>query len=144
MGKINFNNINLKGVYGPNKSYAQSKLANVLFTRELAKRLKNTNITAYSLHPGGIRTDLSRHMISSPNEGLFGFFQRNFLIDVELGSQTTLYCALEESLDNESGYYYNDCRRINCMVPNAKDDKSAEKLWELSEKLVNLDDKYKI
>jgi NAD(P)-dependent dehydrogenase (short-subunit alcohol dehydrogenase family) len=104
-GKIHFENINLRNnKYSPFKAYSQSKLANILFTRELAKRLgKNSNIKVYCLHPGIIRTDLMRHM--TPNAFL-NFLVKIFYIDVEKGAQTTLFCALEESLENETGLYY--------------------------------------
>ncbi len=104
-GRIHFENINLRNnAYSPSKAYSQSKLANVLFTRELAKRLgKNSNIKVYCLHPGIIRTDLWRH---SKSNGLLKFISKIFFINVELGAQTTLYCALEESLENETGLYY--------------------------------------
>ncbi len=104
-GKIHFENINLgNNAYTPLKAYCQSKLANILFTRELAKRLgKNTNIKVYCLQPGFIRSDLWRH---SNNISFFNFISRIFFIDVEKGAQTTLFCVLEESLDNETGFYY--------------------------------------
>ena len=59
-GKINFDDINSKKNYGPFKAYAQSKLANVLFTRELAKRTKGTNIRVYALHPGKLILNLNK------------------------------------------------------------------------------------
>ncbi len=101
-GKIHFENINLRNnAYSPLKAYSQSKLANILFTRELAKRLgKNSNIKVYCLHPGVVRTDIMRHISA------FLSFIRIFFIDVEKGAQTTLFCALEESLENETGFYY--------------------------------------
>jgi NAD(P)-dependent dehydrogenase (short-subunit alcohol dehydrogenase family) len=103
--KIHFENINLtNNKYCPLKAYSQRKLANVLFTRELAKRLgKNSNIKVYCLHPGIIRTDLWRH---SKSNALLSFISKIFFINAELGAQTTLYCALEESLENETGLYY--------------------------------------
>ncbi len=105
IGKIHFENINLRNnKYSPFKAYSQSKLANILFTRELAKRLgKNSNIKVYCLHPGIIRTDLMRHMTLN---AFLNFLVKIFYIDVEKGAQTTLFCALEESLENETGLYY--------------------------------------
>ncbi|CAG2182175.1 unnamed protein product [Oppiella nova] len=73
-----------------------------------------------------------------------------FAMSVERGTQTTLYCALEESLDSESGFYYDlfgvhrNCLLVDNMYANATDDKSAELLWELSADLVKLEDKYKL
>ncbi len=105
IGRIHFKNINLgNNAYTPLKAYCQSKLANILFTRELAKRLgKNTNIRVYCLHPGIIRSDLWRH---SNNNVFQKFMARVFFIDVELGAETTLFCALEENLENETGFFY--------------------------------------
>jgi len=99
-GRIHFENINLRNnAYSPSKAYSQSKLVNVLFTREFAKRLtKNNNIKVYCLHPGIIRTDLMRHWTTNV---LKNFIVKVFFIDVEIEVQNTLYCALEQSLENE-------------------------------------------
>lgn len=101
VGKIHFNNINLKnGVYAPIKAYAQSKLANILFSRELAKRLgPESTVHTYSLHPGPVSTDLQRHSGGQSIMKCIG-------LTPEEGAQTTLYCALEPALDNETGQYY--------------------------------------
>ncbi|CAG2174513.1 unnamed protein product, partial [Oppiella nova] len=118
LGSIHFENIHLRnGAYDPRKAYSQSKLANILFTRELAK------------HAARYMTGIQKHMLK--------IFQILFL-NVERGSQTTLYCALEESLDNESGYYYDNCLLVDNMYANATDDKSAELLWELSADLLRV------
>ncbi|CAG2116662.1 unnamed protein product [Medioppia subpectinata] len=102
VGQIDLDNINLKhNAYDPFKAYAQSKLCNVLFTRELAKRLPGSNINAYALHPGIIDTEIARH-----GKPANGFMKRYLVLNAFMGSQTTLYCAVDESLDNESGYYY--------------------------------------
>ncbi|CAG2100594.1 unnamed protein product, partial [Medioppia subpectinata] len=146
LGEINLDNINLQhGAYDPTKAYAQSKLANVLFTRELAKRLDKTNVNTYSLNPGAISTDLQRHTTFSD-----GFFKRNFFLKPCLGSQTTLYCALDESVANESGFYYEsviieiNCHRVDSMVAEAMDDSTARKLWSLSVDLVKLEERFRI
>jgi NAD(P)-dependent dehydrogenase (short-subunit alcohol dehydrogenase family) len=105
-GQIHFNDINLDKNYDPVEAYCQSKLSNILFTKELAKRLGNdSNIKVYALHPGTIKSDLFRHLtgLRSVIFNIIGFL---FNIDIELGVQTTLYCALEESLRYETGYYY--------------------------------------
>ncbi|XP_054158853.1 retinol dehydrogenase 12-like [Oppia nitens] len=118
-GKINFDDINSDTKYNKMNAYSQSKLANVLFTRELANKLSDTRITCYALHPGVIDTDLYRHM-----DGFLGFMTRLFntitMISADLGAQTTHYCALEESLSGETGRYYKNCGRVDNMVPNAK------------------------
>lgn len=101
-GKIHFDNINLNdGAYEPTKAYAQSKLAQIVFTSEMARRLgQPSTVKCYALHPGIIKTELTRH------NRLNDTFQNIFFLSPELGCQTTLYCAIDESLENESGYYY--------------------------------------
>ena len=103
--EINFENINLRnGAWNQTKAYANSKLANILFTRELAKRLGNdNNINVYSLHPGGIKTELNRNL---KLRGLFNAISSVLFLNVEQGCRTTVYCAVDESLDNETGHYY--------------------------------------
>lgn len=117
-------------------SYSDSKLCNVLFTRELAKRLEGTNVTCYSLHPGAIKTEIGRHsnlwwkLILYPITTLF-------FLDVESGAQTSLHCALQEGIEPLSGRYFSKCA-VQEVYAKAKDDATAKKLWELSERLCGL------
>ncbi|XP_061577859.1 retinol dehydrogenase 11-like [Cololabis saira] len=138
-GQIYFDDINQEKDYRPWKSYGQSKLANVLFTRELANRLQDTGVTTYSLHPGVIRTELGRHFW--PNIPLWKrvvYVPLTFLIKTPTeGAQTTIYCAVEESLQKESGLYYSDCAP-KAAAPQGQDDEAAKKLWDLSASMVGL------
>ncbi|CAG2175170.1 unnamed protein product [Oppiella nova] len=104
-GEINFDDINSNQSYNKYRAYYQSKLANVLFTRELASRLTGTQVTAYSLHPGLVDTGLWKYM-SGCLKLLNIMFKSITNIEPELGAQTTHYCALEPSIANESGFYY--------------------------------------
>ncbi|XP_037546696.1 retinol dehydrogenase 12 [Nematolebias whitei] len=138
-GRIHFDDINLDKEYKPEKSYYQSKLANVLFARELAARLQGTNVTVYSLHPGVIRTELGRHSLQTMalwKRILFSVLI--FLIKNPWeGAQTTIYCAVDESAANQSGLYYSDCA-LKTPAPHALDDAAAKKLWNLSASMVGL------
>ncbi|XP_030650271.1 retinol dehydrogenase 12-like [Chanos chanos] len=138
-GQIHFDDINLDKDYTPQKAYRQSKLANVLFTRELAKRLQGTGVTVYSLHPGVIRTELGRHFWPQlPLWKRVVFRPLVLLIKSPWeGAQTTIHCAVEESLANESGYYYSDCKP-KAVAPQGADDETAKRLWELSASMVGL------
>ncbi|XP_039982785.1 retinol dehydrogenase 12, like isoform X2 [Xiphias gladius] len=134
-GSINLEDINSEKSYDKNKVYSQSKLANVLFTRSLAKRLEGTGVTTYSLHPGVVRTDLWRHL-----NGFQQFVMKlvsPFTKDSVQGAQTTIYCAVEPSLEKESGGYYSDCAPANCSAAG-KDDDMAQKLWELSCRMLSI------
>ncbi|XP_054153466.1 retinol dehydrogenase 12-like [Oppia nitens] len=145
-GKIYFENIHLRnGAYEMNRAYAQSKLANILFTRELARRLgRESTVTVYALHPGIIATEFLRYD-DSPIRRMINKLMIRFIgLTPDLGAQTTLYCAVDESLDNQTGHYYDNCRRIDSLLSHVTDNKSAEKLWDLSSDLVKLDPQYNI
>ncbi|XP_062393322.1 dehydrogenase/reductase SDR family member 13-like [Sardina pilchardus] len=116
--------------------YCQSKLCNVLFTHELAKRLVGTNVTCYSLHPGVIKTDIARHG-GAVWRSLWSLLGRLFFADVEAGAQTTLHCALQQGIEPLSGRYFARCA-VEEVGPKARDDAAAKKLWELSEHFCGL------
>jgi len=107
--------------------YAVSKLANVLFTKELTRRLDGTGVTTYALHPGVVATDVWRR-IPSP----VAWVMKQFMLGPEDGSATTLYCAAEPSLAGESGRYYDDCRE-KTPSRQAQDPALAADLWTRSE-----------
>ncbi|UJR25704.1 hypothetical protein I4U23_007055 [Adineta vaga] len=122
--------------YHPFSAYSLSKSANILFTRELQRRYFSThNITAYSLHPGTVNTELDRHM--SMNNILRQLIKpiRYLIFKSPLeGAQTNLYCAL--SNDAQPGEYHTDCRPMPVFHKYAKDDKLAEEWWNFSEKII--------
>ncbi|KAM3616934.1 uncharacterized protein V6R79_026398 [Siganus canaliculatus] len=118
------------------QAYCDSKLCNVLFTHELAKRLEGTKVTCYSLHPGSIKTELGRNNSTAMQiilASLLVFFGKTPV----QGAQTTLHCALQEGLETLHGRYFSNCTARELFV-KAKDDAAAKKLWELSEKMCGL------
>ena len=133
--KINFDDIHFEKSYGRWGAYFNSKLANVLFTRELSKRLEGTHVTVNALHPGVVSTELQRHMfLSSP----LAYPIRWYLFKTaEQGAQTTVYCAVSEEMEGISGKYLADCA-FKEPCKGAQDDDAAKKLWDLSLKLVGL------
>ena len=139
-GKMNFEDLFFeKTPYYPIAAYAQSKLANILFTAELARRLQGTGVNAYSLHPGVIHTNLGRHIPVSLGFAVGIFFKllRPFFKTAENGAQTSIFCCVDESLKDESGLYYSDCRvETTSMEAQSKED--ARKLWAVSETLTKL------
>jgi retinol dehydrogenase-12 len=109
------------------REYAVSKLANLLFSAELARRLAGTSITTYSLHPGVVDTEIWR--VVPP---WFRVVLRlRGLITAEEGAQTTLHCALRAPA-SESGLYYADCRPVR-PARNGRDAALAQELWQRSE-----------
>lgn len=107
-------------------AYAVSKLGNVLFSRTLSQRLTGTGVTTYSLHPGVVATDIWRS-IPWPFDAL----AKRFMITVEEGAATTLYCATAPELASVSGRYYDSCAEREPSAA-AKDDALARELWTRS------------
>ena len=135
-GKINFDDIHFEKNYDRSKAYYHSKLANVLFTRELSKRLEGTHVTVNALHPGVVNTELQRHTFLS--SALLYPVQWYLFKSAEQGAQTTIYCAVSEEMEGVSGKYLADCA-IKEPSKSAQDDDAALKLWDLSLKLVGLE-----
>lgn len=109
------------------KEYGVSKLANVLFTKELAKRLADRNITTYSLHPGVVASDVWRQ-VPWPFESLI----KRFMLTVEDGALTTLYCATSVDAGKETGLYYDESK-VKKPSRLARDEALATELWKRSE-----------
>ncbi|XP_009757987.1 short-chain dehydrogenase TIC 32, chloroplastic-like [Nicotiana sylvestris] len=133
---IRFDKINDQLGYNGLSAYGQSKLANVLHANELARRLKEggVEITANSLHPGAIATDLFRqHSIIS---GVVNILGKHVMKNVQQGAATTCYVALHPDVKGVSGKYYSDCK-IAETSPQAKDAELAKKLWDFTMRLVD-------
>lgn len=107
--------------------YAVSKLANVLFSAELGRRLDGSGVTTYSLHPGVIASDIWRKL----PWGVRGL-AKLFMKSVEEGARTTVWCATEPHLAEETGLYYEDCR-VTKPSRVARDPELAAELWRRSE-----------
>ncbi|XP_048030705.1 retinol dehydrogenase 12 [Megalobrama amblycephala] len=134
-GSIHLDDINSEKGYSPRRAYGQSKLANILCTRSLAKRLQGSRVTVYSLHPGVVQSELFRNL-SKPVQIAVKVFSPFTKTTVQ-GAQTTIYCAVEPELDKESGGYYSDCAPAQCSR-EASDDEMAQKLWELSCQMLSI------
>ena len=138
-GKIRFDDLQSEQDYHPGQAYAQSKLANVLFTRELSKKLDDTDVIVTALHPGVVKTELGRHL-SLANSILarlvFGPLLWLIFKTSWQGAQTTIHCAVSD--DVESGLYYSDCKPKE-VAEQGRDDAVAKKLWEVSADLVGLE-----
>jgi retinol dehydrogenase 14 len=135
--KIPFDDLQLTRKYSPMGAYGISKLANILFTRALAKRLAGTAVTATCMHPGLVRTNFGRNNandMSSLAKALMGLVMR-FARTPEKGAETVIYLATATEVEGASGGYYVDSK----LAPTssaAQDDEAAERLWHVSERLV--------
>ena len=138
---ITFDDINSRnGKFSSMKVYGMSKLANILHAKELSSKLKDDGISTYSLHPGSINTDFGRHIQEDYPKCFTACVMPIFIWVMKTpwhGAQTTLYCVLEDSIENESGEYYSDCAKATPSA-HAQDEETAKKLWEMSEEIVGL------
>jgi NAD(P)-dependent dehydrogenase (short-subunit alcohol dehydrogenase family) len=154
VGQIHLDDLNYeKRPYKGMEAYTQSKLANVLHALNLAKRLEGTGVTAVSVHPGWIRSNLVKHtmptwvqnVLMRPFSGMLG------MMSYEEGAQTTLHCLLDDNVPNHNGEYYSQNSILYPnkenrsggwpMVspnPHARDEHLAQQLYEASRELVGL------
>ena len=132
---MNWENINFKDDFGQGMQvYGQSKLANLLFTRHLAIKLSTDNISVNAIHPGGVNTALG-----SQNKALFGkilkVMLKPFFRSPLKGASSIVYLATKND-DGVTGEYFVDCKQAKSSS-YSKNLEEAQKLWDLSERLVN-------
>lgn len=135
IGKIDFENLRGEKPYGPVKAYCQSKLANILFTYELARRLEGTNVTVNCLHPGTVRSGFGRGA-----KGLMGAMMplaRLLMISAEKGARTSIFLASSPEVEGISGRYFIKCKPAKSIAAS-HDRELAKRLWEVSEQLTGL------
>lgn len=133
-GGIQFDNLSGERGYDPKTAYGQSKLANVLFARHLARRLAGSRVTANSLQPGVIMTNLGRHLpwYTLLTARLFGWA---FMKTVEAGAATQVYLAAHPLVATTSGHFFRDSNPIIIPGSYLQDDAQAERLWQVSTEL---------
>ena len=137
VGNIHFEDINLEKGYNVIKAYSQSKLANVLFTRELANRLKDRKITVNCCHPGAVATNIGIDRNTGFGKTITSLLKPFFQTPAE-GARTAIFLATDDSVENISGEYFYKCK----IAPSSKKSKNmelAKRLYELSEILVQKD-----
>jgi NAD(P)-dependent dehydrogenase (short-subunit alcohol dehydrogenase family) len=112
------------------REYGVSKLANILFSAELGRRLAGSGVTTYSLHPGVIASDIWRRMPAP-----LRLLATSFMLSTEEGARTTLHCALSPDVAAETGLYYSDCR-VATPTAAGRDAALAAELWSRSERWI--------
>ena len=130
---INFDDLNLENGYSGWKAYAQSKLANVLFTRELARRLEGTGVTANCMHPGFVGTNIFSNV-----RGVGGMIMRlitPFMRTPEKGADTVIWLASSPEVEGITGRYFID-RKDRQSNQESYNVAIASRLWEVSEQMI--------
>jgi len=133
--QINFDDLESRSGYRGLSAYAHSKLAIVLFTYELARRLEGTGVTVNALHPGIVATNFARS-----NGGVISLLMRLFrpaFIRPEQGAQTGIYLATSPEVEGVTGKYFVKCKAVP-SAPASYDTATAERLWQASVAYTNL------
>lgn len=136
IGKIHFDDLGLEKNYNAMKAYAQSKLANILFTYELARRLSTENISVNTLHPGSVNTGFGKNL-----QGIAGIFFRSFgflMRTPEKGAETLIWLATAPELRGVSGKYFCDKKVIRSSTIS-HDERIAKQLWDVSARLTGIE-----
>lgn len=126
---INFDDLESREKYGVMKAYGQSKLANVLFTYELARRLEGTGVSANCLHPGVVRTNITRDLpgFIKPFANIF----LRFVLSPERGAETSIYLASSPEVEGVTGRYFEKCAEAPSNE-ESRDEQIAKRLWKIS------------
>ena len=133
--KLNFDDLQSEKSYSPFAVYGRSKLMNILFTRELAKRLAGTGVTANCLHPGFVGT-----RFGDESGGLMSWvikLGKNFALTPEQGAETIIYLASSDDVAGKSGGYY-DKKQLTAPSRAAQSDADAKRLWDISAKIAGV------
>jgi NAD(P)-dependent dehydrogenase (short-subunit alcohol dehydrogenase family) len=133
--RLDLDDPNLEHGWSSWRSYSNSKLANILFTRELAGRLDGTGVTANCLHPGVVRTGFGRDARPLMRAGIT--IAKPFMLSPERGADTIVYLASSPDVAAKTGGYYVK-RQLREPSAAARDDGLARRLWEISERLTGL------
>jgi len=135
-GPLDFDDLGSAKRYSAMGVYGRSKLANLLFTRELARRLAGTGVTVNAVHPGAVRTGLGLNN-DAPFLKLLVRLVQPFFRSPERGARTSIWACTAPELEGVSGRYFSDCREKEPSAA-ARDDAAARRLWDASAKLAGL------
>jgi len=134
-GKFDFKDLQSERSYAMMRVYGTSKLANILFTQALARRLKGSRVTTNSLHPGVVRTNFGHN-----TEGWMRLAVQAlglFFLTAEQGARTSVYLSSSPEVEGVSGQYFIKCRSKQ-PSRDARDEQLAERLWQVSAELTGV------
>lgn len=134
--ELDFEDLQSKNDYKTMQAYGKSKLANILFTRELAERLEGKGVTVNCLHPGVVDTEIISN--NSLFLKLLITLAKPFFRKPDKGAETSVYLCSSPEVEKESGGYYSDCK-IEKISAAARSKENASKLWQVSSQLTGID-----
>lgn len=132
--RMNFDDIHSKKSYKPFQVYGYTKLANILFTKKLSSILEKDKITVNSLHPGVVGTSFGQNNTNNLNKVL-SFIAKPFMRTSEKGAETSIYLCSSPDVSDISGQYFYNCK-VAKTSKWAQSKEDADKLWDLSEKMI--------
>jgi NAD(P)-dependent dehydrogenase (short-subunit alcohol dehydrogenase family) len=135
---LDFDDLQSERKYSGFRAYGRSKLANILFTHELARRLEGTEVTANCLHPGVVATGFNKNNGILMRLGMT--IARPFLISPEKGAETIVYLASSPAVEGVTGEYFVNCTATSSS-PASYDEEAARRLWEVSARLTGISDR---
>jgi retinol dehydrogenase 12 len=133
--RLDFSNLQCEREFSMMRAYGNSKLANILFTQALARRLRGSRVTTNSLHPGVVRTGFGHN-----TQGLMNFVVKAFglfFLTAERGARTSVYLSSSPEVEGVSGQYFIKCRPAK-PSREARDEQLAERLWQVSAELTGV------
>ncbi|MEK4235358.1 SDR family oxidoreductase [Paenibacillus sp. FSL H7-0737] len=136
IGALHYEDPTLARRFNPAKAYARSKLANILFTKELAARLQGTRVTVNCVHPGAVGTNIGVNRETGFGKSILKLLSYFFLTP-EQGADTAIYLATESDLQEVTGQYYYR-RKNQELTPRAQNKQEAQRLWQWSQEQVGL------
>lgn len=139
MGRIDFDDLQGEGRYSPSRSYAQAKLADVMFTYELARRLEGTGVTANTAHPGFVATNFYDRSKGLARLVVDYAVRPTVMVPPEKGAETVVHLASSPELEGVTGGYFAK-KEPKASSKRSKDREAARRLWEASEELVRRSD----
>ncbi|XP_034946619.1 retinol dehydrogenase 12-like [Chelonus insularis] len=137
LGWLDLNDPCPKDIWFPAWAYMNSKLASVIWTLELAKRLKGTGVTVNCLHPGLVDTPIWHHCPTALLliiNAILSLYAKT----PQQGAQTTIHLAVAEELKDVSGKYFMDCKEYGLLTKKVTDPSKGKKFWEICEKITQL------
>ncbi|BES96912.1 Dehydrogenase [Nesidiocoris tenuis] len=136
--RLDVDNLQAENGRWPSTIFCNTKLANIMTSMYLAKKLKDTGITVNCVNPGLVNTQILRRFKSNIVQSVIEFLLEQFGKPEVDGAATTLTVALNPALKSVTGKYFSNCQESHCLSSKAKDLKLAERLWENSNKLLGL------
>ena len=134
-GRLDFDDLQNERTWSMMRAYGDSKLANVMFTAALARRIDGTGVTTYSMHPGFVGTGFAANNGGWLRLGMK--LVRPFIRSAERGADTAVWLCEAPGIEKQSGGYFVDRRRVD-PVARARDTDAQERLWEVSARMTGL------